>query len=91
MRHFLRMGTYTAISATTLLGIINPQFRLICGVLVFGYLLYAGSDTYKIAIEHYEEHRRYYKDSFIYAISRNALDIGCFVLSLTVAVFLAIA
>ncbi|XAI95704.1 hypothetical protein [Dolichospermum phage Dfl-JY23] len=90
MRHFLRFGTYTAIASFTLLGIINPQFRLICGVLVTGYLIYAGTDTYKIAIEHYE-HQRDYKHSFMYAMSRNALDIGCFILSLVVAVFLAIA
>ncbi|QVQ57062.1 hypothetical protein ELBI_57 [Anabaena phage Elbi] len=91
MKNFLRLGTYTAIAAITLLGIINHQFSLICGVLIAGYLLYAGADTYKIAIQHYEEHRRDYQHSLIYALSLNSMDLGLFLLSIVISVFLAIA
>ncbi|QLF85122.1 hypothetical protein [Nostoc phage YongM] len=90
MRHFLRFGTYTAITAITLLGIINPQFRLICSVMLFGYLLYASSDTIQIAIQHFEENRHDLKRSLTFAISKNAFDFGCFLLSIFIAIYLAV-
>lgn len=86
-KFWLRWGIYSAIAFLTMLAVVSELFRMGSMIIVIGYALYLGADTFRQYVTAFDYNHNQDK-SLLMAVSNNAIDIVFIIMALVIGLSL---